>query len=182
MTKHRSLLAALAAAGVLFCGARGWTEPEPAQLAGADREFVLAAGMGSVGQVKVGQLAIERAVSNEVKRFATRMVEEHGKSSTELTSLAREKDAPAPPDAGAEQKVALARLAALSGAAFDRAYMAQMVADHRREIAAFRSHLRTSKDPVVKAWISKKLPALRMHLRTAREIAARVGAPAPEGK
>jgi len=182
MRTHRSILSALLAVGMACCVGRARAEPEPMQLEGADKEFVTAAGMGSVGEVKLGQLAIEHAESADVKRFARRMVEDHGKANTELTSLAKEKSAPVPMDAGPEHKVALAKLAALSGAAFDKAYMAQMVEDHRRDIAAFENQIRTGKDPVVRAWASKMLPTLRLHLRMARELASRSGAAVPERK
>lgn len=182
MRTHRSVLAVLLAVGMACCVGRARAEPEPVQLEGADKEFLTAAGMSSVGEVKLGQLAIEHAENPDVKRFARRMVEDHGKANTELTSLAKEKSAPVPMDAGPEHKVALAKLTALTGAAFDKAYVAQMVEDHRRDIAAFENQARTGKDPVVRAWASKMLPTLRLHLRMARELASRMGVAVPDRK
>jgi putative membrane protein len=71
----------------------------------------------------------------------------------------------------------------LSGAAFDRAYMADMVADHVADVAEFQRASKTAKDPDLKAWAAKTLPTLQDHLKSAKEINAKVhgGAPAKKG-
>ena len=60
------------------------------------------------------------------------MVDDHGKANDELKSLAQNKNITLPTDLDAKDKALHDRLAKLSGAAFDRAYMQAMLTDHRR--------------------------------------------------
>jgi putative membrane protein len=167
--KYRVSAFAASLAALLCLGAAAAEKPT-----GADREFMMNAAMGSLAEVKLGQLAVERG-SDGVKKFAKRMAEDHGKASTELTGLAREKGVALPADVAPEHKVALGRLAALSGKAFDRAYAVAMVEAHQKDVGDFESEAARGEDPDVKAWASRMLPALRMHLKMARDLASRLG-------
>ena len=67
------------------------------------------------------------------------------------------------------------RLAALSGAAFDRAYIDDMVKDHKADIALFEKASRASGDSPLKKFAADKLPTLREHLKMAEEAQASLG-------
>ena len=56
------------------------------------------------------------------------------------------------------------RLAKLSGAEFDRAYVREMVAGHKKAVDAFTMESTSGKDNDVKAWATKTLPTVREHL------------------
>jgi putative membrane protein len=71
------------------------------------------------------------------------------------------------------QKV-MDRLSGLSGAEFDREYMKHMVKDHEDAVSDFQKQSTRAKDPDIKAFAARTLPALQEHLRMAREIDARV--------
>ena len=66
------------------------------------------------------------------------------------------------------------RLSKLTGEAFDRAYVEEMVKDHRKDVKAFEQQAARAKDPVLKAWVDKTLPTLREHLTEIENIAAKV--------
>ena len=55
------------------------------------------------------------------------------------------------------------KLSKMNGGAFDKAYMNDMVADHKKDIAEFQKEANSGKDPDVKAWASKTLPTLQSH-------------------
>jgi putative membrane protein len=61
--------------------------------------------------------------------------------------------------------------------AFDRAYMADMVEDHRMDVADFRKQSQTGSDPEIRDFARHTLPTLREHLRMAVETSRAVGAP-----
>jgi putative membrane protein len=52
-----------------------------------DRNFVHRASNGGLAEVQLGQLAMERAASPEVKQFGQRMVTDHTKANQELATL-----------------------------------------------------------------------------------------------
>jgi len=120
-----------------------------------------------MAEVELGQLASQKAQSDQVKQFAQRMVQDHGKANDELKTLAQQKNITLPTDLDAKHKSTRDRLSKLSGAQFDRAYMQDMLADHRKDVSDFRKESQSGKDPDVKAWAAKTLPTLEEHLKLA---------------
>jgi len=141
----------------------------------ADQVFVMKAARGGMAEVQLGQLAVEKASSDEVKKFGQRMVTDHGKANDELKSLAQQKNVTLPTDVDAKDKATHDRLAKMSGAEFDRAYMRSMLSDHRTDVNEFKKESTSGKDPEVKAWAAKTLPTLEEHLRMAEDANKVVG-------
>jgi putative membrane protein len=103
------------------------------------------------------------------------MVTDHGKANDELKSLAQQKNITLPTDLNAKDKATYDRFSKLSGAAFDRAYMQHMLADHRTDVNEFKKESTSGKDPDVKAWAGKTLPTLEEHLKLAQDANKAVG-------
>jgi len=74
------------------------------------------------------------------------------------------------------QKSTVDKLAKLSGAEFDKAYMSDMVSDHETDVKEFQTQADKGNDPDVKAFAAKTLPVLQKHLQMARDVASQVGA------
>jgi putative membrane protein len=144
-------------------------------LLAADEAFVMKAAKGGMAEVELGKLASQKASADNVKQFGQRMVDDHSKANDELKSLAASKKITLPAEMGAEEKALHDRLSKLSGAAFDRAYMKAMVADHVKDVNEFKMESKSGKDPDVKAWAGKTLPTLEDHLKMAREANSAVG-------
>jgi predicted outer membrane protein len=68
----------------------------------------------------------------------------------------------------------MGHLSGLSGAEFDREYMKQMVKDHEDAVSDFQKQSTRAKDPDIRAFAARTLPALQEHLRMAREIDGRL--------
>ena len=62
------------------------------------------------------------------------------------------------------QKHDTAKLAKLSGAEFDKAYIDMMVKDHKKDVAEFEKESKGAKDSDLKSWASTTLPTLQDHL------------------
>jgi putative membrane protein len=77
------ILLALAAAATVTRG--------QAKLSGSDQRFVREAAEGGMAEVALGRLALERASSDEVKKFAQRLLDDHSRANQELARLARAK-------------------------------------------------------------------------------------------
>jgi putative membrane protein len=139
-----------------------------------DRAFVNKAATGNLAEIELGRVAAQRAARPSVRSFGERMVTDHGRSNTELTSLARTKGIEVPTALEPSQQAMRDRLSALSGNDFDRAYMSEMVRDHTEDIALFERAAETSTDPELKAWAAQSLPMLREHLALARQVNSEV--------
>jgi len=136
----------------------------------ADAKFMKEAADGGMAEVELGQLAADKASSSDVKQFGQRMVEDHGKANGELKELAKQKHVELPAEPSAKHKATKARLEKLSGDQFDKAYMADMLKDHKKDVAAFQRESTSAQDPDVKAFASKTLPTLQEHLKHAETL------------
>jgi putative membrane protein len=138
------------------------------RLVRGDRRFLEAAGAGGLMEVEASRVAVAKATLDGVRRFAQRMVDDHGKAQARLQPLAASKGVTLPTMPSPEQQRQVDRLGRQPGAEFDRAYMAEMVAAHRKDLAAFRDAARNAKDAEVKAFAAAQLPTLEDHLREAQ--------------
>ena len=71
------------------------------------------------------------------------------------------------------------KLAKLSGAEFDKAYVAAMLDDHQKDVREFSRVASGNGDADVKAFASKTLPTLKEHLQQAQDLSKSVGAKKP---
>jgi putative membrane protein len=72
-------------------------------------------------------------------------------------------------DVPAAKKSVKDRLGKLDGTAFDKAYVAEMIKEHKAAIAAFQRESKSA-DPDVKAFAEKTLPTLKEHLSQAQAV------------
>jgi putative membrane protein len=149
-------------------------EPKNGKIARGDEKFMKDAAVGGMTELKLGQLAEQKAASDGVKQFGRRMATDHGRANDELKQLASQKGVALPMDLDRSHQGLYDKLAKLNGADFDRAYMKEMVKDHDKDVKAFRKQADSGKDPDVKSWASKTLPTLQEHQQQAKQVAAGV--------
>jgi putative membrane protein len=145
------------------------------RLSAPDSAFAIKAAQGGMAEVQLGQLATQKAVSPDVKGFGQQMVDDHAKANEEFKGIAALKGVTLPSSLDAKDQATYDRLSKLDGAAFDRAYMADMVRDHRADIAEFEREAGHGSDPDIKGFASRTLPTLKHHLQMAESAQAKVG-------
>jgi putative membrane protein len=158
------------------------TSGQGAATKGADAAFVHEAAIGGMAEVELGRVATQNASSDDVKQFGQRMVDDHGKAGDELKGLASKKNLTLPTGLDQKHQALRDRLAKLKGAAFDKAYMSEMVSDHQKDVAAFQREAKSGSDPDVKAWAQKTLPTLQEHLKMARDVSSKAAAGGMKGQ
>ena len=95
--------------------------------AAGDTSFAMKAAQANFAEVELGKLAQQKASSDDVKKFAQMMVDDHTKALDDLKSSAGTHNITWPTTLDAKHKKLSDRLSKLSGAAFDREYMQAMV-------------------------------------------------------
>lgn len=144
--------------------------------------FMTKAAEGGLAEVALGQMALTKASSADVKQFAQRMIDDHSKADQELMDIASSMGVTLPSQPSATHKKLMSRLDKLSGADFDREYMKEMVDDHEKDVKMFERASREAGDNArLKTWVDKTLPTLHEHLQVAQETATKVGAPMGQG-
>lgn len=161
ITRRSAIAAALLCAGIAVAADNG-------SLAGADRNFVLEAAKGGMAEVELGNLAKDKAQNPDVKSFAQRMVDDHGKANDQLKSIASSKGVQLPTSLDKSAQSEKDKLNKLSGANFDREYMSHMVKDHKKDVKEFEKQAKNAKDSDVKNFAAQTLPTLQEHLKMAQ--------------
>jgi putative membrane protein len=146
-------------------------------LSAQDRQFMIQAAQGGMAEVKLGQLAVQRASSDSVKQYAQRMVDDHTQVNNELMQLAQQKSVTLPTDVNSQQKALRTRLGQLSGTNFDKRYIREAgVRAHSQQAALFQREIQQGQDSDVKAFAAKVLPAVKDHLQMARSMTGNTAA------
>jgi putative membrane protein len=141
-------------------------------------QFIQKALQGGQMEVQMGQLAEQKAQSQDVKNLGATLVKDHTQANQELQQLATGKslsisDQPRHKEAKHEQM--LSKLQSQSGAEFDKAFVRMAIRDHKKDIAEFQRARTEVNDPQLTAFIDKTLPTLRNHLQLAETAARAVG-------
>src|SRR5262247_226548 len=119
-----SLMAAMLAAGLM---ATVGLASAGGDLQESDLRFLREAAGGDLAEMALGKLVVDHGHSADVRAFGQRMMEDHTKGNEQLLTLAQSKQVELPTEVPASAKEAGERLAGMSGAAFDREFMKDMV-------------------------------------------------------
>lgn len=160
-----STLTALFAASAL-----AWPLAAVSQASKEDQKSIHALSEANLAEVEAGKLAQQKAASDEVKKFGQHMVQDHGKMLDEIKQLAEKKNATIASGPNKEHRAAMKKLQAMSGESFDRAYMDQMVKDHKKALKLVQDTAKNAKDAELKAAAQKAVPEIQEHLKMAQDL------------
>lgn len=141
----------------------------------ADMAFAMNAAQGGMAEMKLGKLAADKASDAGVKAFGQQMVDDHSKANEDLKSTAEKEGITLPNDLNAKQQAIYSKLDKLSGPAFDRAYVNDMVRDHEEDAKEFRKEANSGRDEQIKAFASRTLPMIQSHLDKIKSIQSKLG-------
>jgi len=144
-----SLTGAVRAADTASTGASSLSEK--------DKTFMKKAAKGGTMEVAMGQVAEQKAQSEDVKSFGKRMVTDHGKANDELKSIASKKGVQLPSKEHNTKWTS------------DKAYMDMMVKDHEKDLAEFKEEASGGSDPDLKKFADDTAKMVQEHLDLAKE-------------
>lgn len=140
----------------------------------ADMKFAMEAAMGGMEEVEMGRLAAEKGASDEVRQFGQRMVDDHSKANQELMQIASSKSMTLPTALDPKHQADMQKISALSGEAFDKAYVKMMVKDHKKDVSEFQKESMRGADTEIKDFATRTLPTLQEHLQMIQRIDAKM--------
>jgi putative membrane protein len=143
----------------------------------ADSAFIREAGTGNMLEIRLSNLAQQKASNSAVKDFAKRMVSDHTSMWDQWSSLAKKNGLPVSSSLDAAHQQTVSQLGALSGADFDRAYLSAMVQNHQDAATTFQQLGPSAHSAEVRQLAATELPAIQQHLSLAQQVASQVGAP-----
>lgn len=140
-------------------------------LSRADQKMVKDMAMSNLAEIEAARMAQSKSQNEQVKNFAQQMIDDHTKALSEVQQLAQAKGVALPTELDRTHKRKAERMGALSGEAFDRAYMNQAgVADHKKTHRLLRQAQARAKDPDVRALAARTMPIVDQHLNSAQQL------------
>lgn len=161
-----SCLAVTPRAGFYAAAAAAEAKPlPPAQR--LERRFLQITASNLRFQSEASRLALARSNNPAVKDLANTLLARQQTAQPELLRLLHTRAMALPMPTNAHGKT-LKRLARLNGAKFDRLYVDEVVMRScQDDIGNYEKVSLHAEDPVLKAWIARQLPTLRLHFTKA---------------
>jgi len=146
-----------------------------AALQAPDQKFLMDAMMGNNAEIAMGQLALQRASSPDVKNFAQMMVDQHTAANNELMTMAQGATMTMTPGMIDPMHRALAdAMSRLSGADFDMAYIKSQMADHALARDLYERYSKNGDNKDLKNYAKKTRPAIEQHYSTVQSMDTRM--------
>jgi putative membrane protein len=169
-TKLFAAAVALMAAG--SCHAQAQTQTQTQTLSKGDQRILSDLAQANISEVAAANIALKKSENADVKKFAQQMVDDHTKGLQEVQQVAQSKSVTLPTEPDAKHKKMADRLNSLSGAAFDKEYLANAgVKDHKEAHQKVVSAQKKATDPDVKALAAKLQPTIDQHLQNVQPMA-----------
>jgi putative membrane protein len=145
--------------------------PASAALSKGDQKIVMDMAQANMAEIESAKMAQGKTQNAEVKTFAQQMIDDHTKALTEVQQLASAKGVTMPTEVDKRHKAMADKLAAMSGDAFDKAYLAQCgVAEHKKVHAMLASAAKKARDPDLKALAGRMEPTVEQHMKAAQQL------------
>jgi putative membrane protein len=144
-----------------------------------DKMFLRSATQDGLDEIKLGQLAVEKSGSDDVKAFGQKMVDDHMKLNGELSSVADVMGVMLPKEISKDTQAEYDKLNGMSGTDFDTAYLTLMVKGHHRAMRDFRIEGNGVTDPALKQVVINGEGVIHEHLVQVDTLARAKGIPMP---
>jgi putative membrane protein len=135
-----------------------------------DKKFLATAAQSDVNEIKLGQLAEQKASNPAVKAFAKKMVTEHKQMTASMKPFATQWGVAPPTDLDSDHQEVYQKLNGLSGADFDKEYIDGMVKDHAKALDEFTSEAKSTKDAAFRAAVLKGKTKVAAHKNMAYDL------------
>jgi putative membrane protein len=141
-----------------------------------EQAFIKEAVQGNIAEVRLGELAAQRAETDTVRKFGETLRMDHQAALQRATNLAKSLKVEPPTEPTTEARGIYDGLSQLSGSEFDAAFVSHMITLHEAAIATYSRNASSNNDAVA-TMVAEALPKLKAHLATAQAL--QKGAPAP---
>ncbi|HML15938.1 MAG TPA: DUF4142 domain-containing protein [Bryobacteraceae bacterium] len=139
-----------------------------------DKKFLKEAALDGMTEIELGKIAGEKASNLQVKQFAQRMIEEYTAAHGTILRIASDEMVAVPKTIDSKHKARVDRLAKLSGAEFDRAYVQDETKQRHQDLKEFTGASQGGNDPNLKNFATSTLPAIEDHINALKILSKAV--------
>ncbi|TDP03357.1 DUF4142 domain-containing protein [Flavobacterium sp. 245] len=133
-----------------------------------DSEFLVDQAEINLAEIEIGKLAQQKSTNPEVKKFGKMLVDEHTKSASEVSALAKAKNFTLPTSLTEEGRDEYNKLNEKTGLDFDKKFADMMIDGHEKAIKKLQKATEDATDNDVKLWASNNISGLTAHLEHAK--------------
>ena len=133
-----------------------------------DSEFLVDIAEVNLAEIEIGKLVQTKSTNPEVKKFGKMLVDEHTKSASEVSALAKAKNFTLPTSLTEDGQEEYKKLNEKSGLDFDKKFADMMIDGHEKAIDKLQKATKDAKDEDVKLWASNNIAPLTAHLEHAK--------------
>lgn len=128
--------------------------------------FAEATAMSDMYEVTAGNIALEKGESEAVREFAQMMVADHSKSSRDLEQAlgGTVEDFSMPASLDSEHQAQVDILQSLKDDAFDREYLTQQMAAHRKTLAMLKAYAGNGDVAELRQFAQSTIPVVQKHI------------------
>lgn len=123
-----------------------------------------------MAEVKICEMAMEKSKNPDVKHFAQKMIDEHGRMSRDMEKLATDKKLEVPRAIRREQQMTVDELSGVEGAVFEQRWIQYEIDVHERDIKVFTHYADTEPDPDIKKMAKDGVRMFGDHLKRAHDV------------
>ena len=136
-------------------------------------EFLKKVTNSGMAEIQLAKLAQQKATIDAVKNFAAMLERDHTAVNQQVKTLADQRSVALPTTVSDDKQKMYTDMDKMTGKSFDKDYISMMVKAHNDGISLFEDTRSNASDIDVKNFADKTLPALKMHLDSAKAIQKR---------
>ncbi|MGZ3196950.1 MAG: DUF4142 domain-containing protein [Croceibacterium sp.] len=150
--------------------ATGAATPAPAVTASHATDFLTDVIQDNNAEIKFGQAAQAMGSTQAVRDFGKMLVDDHTKANGQASQLATAMNVAVPSGIKPDAMSAYNTVTGMTGAGFDKDFVATMIKDHQKAIDAFQQEAGSSDPAQVTDFAKQTLPTLKKHLQMAQSL------------
>jgi putative membrane protein len=140
-----------------------------------DDRFVIRTAQANLAEVQMSAWAKDHALSDEVRKFAGKVVNDHTVLADELRSLAVKQSAAPVADLDPKDAAEIEHMKTLEPNLLDREYMREVMRWHLKEAEAFKREVETGKDAGLRYWAYQMQPKIQAYIRLGEDTERAIG-------
>lgn len=145
-----------------------------------DERFVARTSQANLAEVQMSAWAKEHALSDEVRQFAAKVLNDHTVLADQLRGIAAKQGTPPVTDLDPKDAAELDHMKTLEPNLLDREYMREVMKWHQKEAEAFKREIDAGKDAALRYWAYQTLPKIQGHIKLGEETERAIGMEVPD--
>jgi putative membrane protein len=142
--------------------------------------YMAMAASSDMFEIESSRLALQASRDGAVRQFAQMMINDHGRTTSEMMAIAQQQGlAPPPPQMMPHHAEMLERLRSAAPGGFEAAYKREQIMAHQEALNLHRTYAAQGDNEAFRAFAARTVPAIEMHYGHAQSLPEMAMAPQP---